>query len=136
MLGLKIIVHSLHHHREKSLDDLAKFLPEDRKKRIEDVLCNRTRAISILLEDIYQGHNISAVLRTCDNLGIQDVHIFQDVNKTPLSKGISLGSEKWISLHIKDSPIHGQGLFAKTDINSDTEPVSYTHLTLPTSDLV
>ncbi len=88
--------------KQLELDDLAKFLTEDRKKRIEDVLSNRTRAISILLEDIYQGHNISAVLRTCDNLGVQDVHIFQDVNKTPLSKGISLGSEKWISLHIKD----------------------------------
>ena len=58
--------------KQLKLNDLAKFLTEDRKKRIEYVLSNRTRAISVLLEDIYQYHNISAVLRTCDNLGIQD----------------------------------------------------------------
>ena len=84
-----------------SIKELSPFLTADRKKRIEEVLSYRTKGISILLEDIYQSHNISAVLRTCDNLGIQNLYIIQDLNRMVLSKNISLGSEKWITLNIK-----------------------------------
>ena len=84
------------------LEDLAKFVTEDRKKKIEHVLSSTVKGIIVVLDDIYQRHNISAVLRTCDNLGIQDVHVFKDNNKIDLSKGISLGPEKWVDLYIKD----------------------------------
>jgi tRNA (guanosine-2'-O-)-methyltransferase len=85
-----------------SIKELAPLLTTDRKSRIDKVLSQRTKGISILLEDIYQSHNISAVLRTCDNLGIQNIYIIQDYNKVILAKGVSLGSEKWITLKIKD----------------------------------
>ena len=77
-----------------SIKELAPLLTTDRKSRIDKVLSQRTKGISILLEDIYQSHNISAVLRTCDNLGIQNIYIIQDYNKVILAKGVSLGSEK------------------------------------------
>ena len=84
-----------------SIQQLAPLLTSGRKKRIDEVLSKRTKGICVLLEDIYQGHNISAVLRTCDTLGIQNIYIIQDSNKITLSKGISLGSEKWVTMEIK-----------------------------------
>ena len=84
-----------------STKNLEPLLTISRIKRIDKVLSKRTKGISVLLEDIYQGHNISAVLRTCDNLGIQNIYIIQDSNKIKLSKGVSLGSEKWVTLNIK-----------------------------------
>ncbi|MFL2631160.1 MAG: TrmH family RNA methyltransferase [Thermodesulfobacteriota bacterium] len=86
-----------------STKNLEPLLTISRIKRIDKVLSKRTKGISVLLEDIYQGHNISAVLRTCDNLGIQNIYIIQDSNKIKLSKGVSLGSEKWVTLNIKKS---------------------------------
>ena len=74
-----------------SIKNLEPLLTISRIKRIDKVLSKRTKGISVLLEDIYQGHNISAVLRTCDNLGIQNIYIVQDSNKINLSKGVSLG---------------------------------------------
>ena len=84
-----------------SIQQLAPLLTSNRKKRIDKVLSNRTKGICVLLEDIYQGHNISAVLRTCDNLGIQNIYIIQDSNEVTLSTGISVGSEQWVTMEIK-----------------------------------
>jgi tRNA (guanosine-2'-O-)-methyltransferase len=62
------------------------------------VLANRTRHIAIGLENIYQPHNASAVLRSCDCFGIQDVHIIENQNKYTFNPDVSLGSEKWLTL--------------------------------------
>lgn len=88
-----------------SINQLSSFLTKKRINRIEEVLSKRLKNISILLEDIHQGHNVSAVLRTCDNFGIQNVYIIEDSNKITLSKNISLGSEKWVTLNIKKNTV-------------------------------
>jgi tRNA (guanosine-2'-O-)-methyltransferase len=75
------------------------FVTEERKKRFEEVLKNRTRHIAIALEDIYQSHNASAVLRSCDCFGIQDVHIIENDNKYTINPDVALGSYKWLTLH-------------------------------------
>ena len=58
----------------------------------------RTRYATIVMEDIYQPNNASAVLRTCDCFGIQDVHIIENQNQYTLDTEVSLGSEKWLSI--------------------------------------
>uniref|UniRef100_UPI003217F338 TrmH family RNA methyltransferase n=1 Tax=uncultured Draconibacterium sp. TaxID=1573823 RepID=UPI003217F338 len=58
----------------------------------------RTRHITIALEDIYQSQNASAVLRTCDCFGIQDVHIIENRNEFQDNSEVSLGSSKWLNL--------------------------------------
>lgn len=78
---------------------LSGFVTEARLKRFEEVLVNRTRHISIGLENIYQPHNASAVLRSCDCFGIQDVHIIENTNKYTFNPDVSLGSEKWLTLN-------------------------------------
>ncbi len=65
------------------------------KRKIED----RTRYLTIVLEDIYQPHNASAVLRTSDCFGIQDVHIIENKNKYLLNPDVALGSSKWLNLN-------------------------------------
>ena len=84
------------------LNHLSQFVTEARKKRFEEVLQNRTRYITVALEDIYQTHNSSAVLRSCDCFGIQDVHIIENKNKYSFNPDVSLGSEKWLTLHRYD----------------------------------
>jgi tRNA (guanosine-2'-O-)-methyltransferase len=81
------------------LNHFSRFVTQERKKRFEEVLQNRTRHIAIALEDIYQPHNASAVLRSCDCFGIQDVHIIENENKYTVNPDVALGSYKWLSLH-------------------------------------
>jgi tRNA (guanosine-2'-O-)-methyltransferase len=78
-------------------DYLSGFVTEERKAKFEQVLRNRTRHLTIVLEDIYQPHNASAVLRSCDCFGIQDVHIVENRNKYTVNPDIALGSSKWLT---------------------------------------
>lgn len=80
------------------LQYLSGFVTEKRNLQFEKVLNNRTRYITVALEDIYQPHNASAVLRTCECFGIQDVHIIENKNKFNVEEGVAMGSSKWLSL--------------------------------------
>ncbi len=77
---------------------LRGFITEERWMKFKQVLAFRTRYITVVLEDIYQSQNASAVLRTCDLTGIQDVHIIENKNKYDLNPDVTLGSNKWISM--------------------------------------
>lgn len=78
---------------------LRDFITDDRWQTINEVLGKRTRHLTVVLEDIYQPHNASAVLRSCDCFGIQDVHVIENRNKFAPNKGITIGADKWISLY-------------------------------------
>src|SRR5687767_13632230 len=78
---------------------LSQFISENRKKKFDEVIRFRTRHITIALEDIYQPHNASAVLRSCDCFGIQDVHIIENRNAYTVNPDVALGSSKWLSLY-------------------------------------
>ena len=80
------------------LNHLMEFITPKRKALFEKVLHDRTRHITIVLEDIYQPHNASAILRTCDLTGIQDVHIIEDKNIYDVNPDVALGSSKWLNL--------------------------------------
>lgn len=75
------------------------FISPKRLKLINNNLRFRTRYMTIILEDIYQPHNASAILRTCDCLGIQDVHIIENHNQYRANPEISLGSDQWLSIY-------------------------------------
>jgi len=85
---------------------LSGFVTEARLKRFEEVLASRTKHIAIGLENIYQPHNASAVLRSCDCFGIQDVHIVENENKYTYNPDVSLGSEKWLTLNRYNDDTH------------------------------
>jgi len=74
------------------------FLTDNRRAKFEEVLQYRTRHITVVLEDIYQSQNASAVLRTCDLTGIQDVHIIENKYQYEINPDVALGSSKWLYL--------------------------------------
>ena len=77
---------------------LSGFVTKNRIQIFNQVLSDRTRYITVVLEDLYQPHNASAVLRTCDCFGIQDVHIIENRNKYTVNPDVALGSSKWLNL--------------------------------------
>ncbi|MDF1658257.1 MAG: RNA methyltransferase [Verrucomicrobiales bacterium] len=78
---------------------LADFVTEHKRDRIAEVLSERTRHFTVMLEDIYQPHNASACLRSCECLGVQDVHIVETRNEYRPNNEVSMGSSKWLTMH-------------------------------------
>lgn len=81
------------------LDFLTQFITDERKLRFEEVLSFRTRHVTVVLEDIFQPHNASAVLRSCDLRGIQDVHIVENNFQYDVNPDVVMGSNKWLNLY-------------------------------------
>ncbi|WP_421774821.1 TrmH family RNA methyltransferase [Gracilimonas sp.] len=80
-------------------EHLKDFATEARWEKIEEVVQQRTRHICVVVEDIYQPHNASAVLRSCDGFGIQDVHIIENSNTFDASTQVTIGADQWLTLH-------------------------------------
>jgi tRNA (guanosine-2'-O-)-methyltransferase len=83
---------------ELVISGLSKFVTDERLQLFHEVLENRTRYLTVVLEDIYQAQNASAVLRTAECFGIQDVHVIENKNKYNVNPDVALGSTKWINL--------------------------------------
>ncbi len=73
------------------------YLTDKRKVLFKKVLEDRTRHFAVVLEDIYQPHNASAVVRTADIFGIQDVHAIENKYTNKVSRHVAKGSQKWIT---------------------------------------
>ena len=72
----------------------------DNKRSLFDRLAPlRTRHIAVVLEDIYQSHNASAVLRSCDCFGVQDVHVVEKNNPFNPAGDVAVGSSKWVDYY-------------------------------------
>ena len=78
---------------------LSNFVSEKRLDRIEEILEQRTRYLTIVLEDIYQSQNANAVLRTCECFGVQDVHIIENRNQYNINPMVVQGADKWLTIH-------------------------------------
>jgi len=91
-------MHSLFFSMDALIQYLSEFSTPRRFQLFKDIAANRTRYITPVLEDIYQPQNASAVLRTCDCLGIQDVHIIEERNRYKLNPDVELGSAQWLNL--------------------------------------
>lgn len=85
--------------RAKLIEGLEQFVTDERKERLLSVLDNRTRHVTVVLEDLYQTQNISAVMRSCECYGIQDAYIVENRNTFEIHKDISMGADKWLTLH-------------------------------------
>ena len=81
------------------LEFLIQFITDERRQRFEEVLDYRTRHITVVLEDIFQPHNASAVFRSSDLRGIQDIHIVENNYDYDVNPDVVLGSTKWLNLY-------------------------------------
>ncbi|MBR8536071.1 RNA methyltransferase [Carboxylicivirga sediminis] len=84
---------------DKLLNFLEDFTLEERKQQLWDIANQRTRYTTVVLENIYQTQNASAVLRSCDCFGIQDVHIIENENTFNVNPQVVMGATKWLNLH-------------------------------------
>ncbi len=84
--------------RREFIAFLSEFILDRRVAQIHNVLDNRTRYITVVLEDIYQSQNASAVLRTCDCLGVQNVHVIEGKHSFQVNPQVVRGSSKWLTL--------------------------------------
>ncbi|SFS53014.1 tRNA (guanosine-2'-O-)-methyltransferase [Zhouia amylolytica] len=80
------------------LDYLETFLTEDRIRKFKEILSQRTRHFTVVTEDVYQMHNASAVIRSCDVFGIQDVHLVEKRFGKRLDSKIAMGAQKWVDI--------------------------------------
>ena len=85
--------------QQELIEHLSTFITDQRKKLFEENLQNRTDYLTVVLEDIYQSHNASAVLRSCDCFGVQNVHIIENRNNFSVNSNVALGASKWLSIH-------------------------------------
>ncbi len=84
---------------EKLLEFLNTFLTKERHQRFQTVLAQRTKHFAVAVEDVYQLHNTSAVMRSCDVFGIQDLHVIEERNSKRIDREIAMGAQKWVDVH-------------------------------------
>lgn len=98
----------------KFIEYLEQFVTNDRKELFKKVINNRTRHFTVAIEDIYQPHNASAVVRSCEIFGIQDVHVIENKYKFYASNQVAKGAQKWLDFKF----------YKKKDINNTLECIN------------
>ena len=86
-------------YKQALYEYLLEYVTENKQAKFEEILNNRTRALTVVLEDIFKSHNASAVLRTAECLGLQDVHVIEQDNSFNLNPYVLRGSGKWLTIH-------------------------------------
>ena len=73
----------------------------ERRERLLSVLNKRQPDLTVVLENVFDPHNISAVMRSCDAIGIMEIYVVNTltppINK--LGKRSSAGAKKWVEMH-------------------------------------
>lgn len=81
------------------LSYLSGYITSHKLALMEKILAKRTRYFTLILEDIYKPHNASAVLRTADCFGIQDVYIIEKDQEYKVNPYVARGAAQWIDIH-------------------------------------
>lgn len=77
---------------------LCQFVTEQRRNLIESRVAERTRHVTLVLQDVFHPHNVNAVLRTSDCLGLRDLHVIEGRYTYKSSQNISRGASKWVNV--------------------------------------
>lgn len=85
------------------LNFLENILTDNRKEKFLKVLKNRTNHFTIAVEDIFQMHNTSAVMRSCEVFGIQELNVIEQRYGKSIDKEIAMGAQKWVDINTYDS---------------------------------
>jgi tRNA (guanosine-2'-O-)-methyltransferase len=122
------------------VDTLSSFVSDARRSRIEEVLAGRTRTVTTVVEGIVNLGNVSAVMRTSEALGFQDLHVVTGEAQFKESKRTSIGAEKWLDVYDWPSPsacvsaLKDAGYrIVVTHLDDSARPISEFDFTLPTA---
>lgn len=81
------------------LEHLESFLSQRRRDLFQKVINQRTNHFTVATQDVYQLHNTSAVIRSCDVFGLQNIHVVEEVNKKKIDREIAMGAQKWVDIN-------------------------------------
>ena len=84
---------------EALIDHFLKCITDERKALFEELIQKRTKYLTVVLENIYQPLNASAVLRSCDCFGIQDVHVIENYNEFKPDREVAMGASNWLTVN-------------------------------------
>ena len=116
-------------------------ITEKRKERIDQVLARRQKDLTLVMDNIWDPHNVSAVLRSCDAFGVAGVNLYYTTAEWPdLGKKSSGSAKKWIDLprHIDAGEmitgLRSQGMqILRTGFSDMARPVMDFDFTRPTA---
>ena len=83
---------------KKLLSYLERFITEERKERFLEIIAQRTNHFTVAMEDVFQMHNTSAVVRTCEVFGVQQAHSIEGRFGKRLDAKIAMGAQKWVDV--------------------------------------
>ncbi len=89
----------------EQIEILSRKITQSRFEKMSRVASLRTRALTVVLEDIFQPHNAAAVLRNCDAFGLQEVHLIENKFRSRISNHVDMGVSKWQDVFKYTSPL-------------------------------
>ena len=91
---------------QKLLTYLEHFITDERKERFLEIISQRTNHFTVAMEDVFQMHNTSAVVRTCEVFGVQQAHSIEGRFGKRLDAKIAMGAQKWVDVFRYDDTQH------------------------------
>lgn len=85
-------------NNKKILQEFYNIISDSKKEMFDQIAAERTKHITVVMENIYQEHNASAVLRSCDCFGIQELHVIEKDNQYKVQRDIALGAGRWVDM--------------------------------------
>jgi tRNA (guanosine-2'-O-)-methyltransferase len=84
---------------EQVLTELYDIITPNKREMFDRIAADRTQFLTVVLENVFQEHNASAVLRSCDCFGIQELHVIEKDNQYKIQRDIALGAGRWVDLY-------------------------------------
>ena len=78
---------------------LEGFITENSREGFLRVLKNRTKHFTVAMEDVFQLHNTSAVMRSCEVFGIQELNVIEQKFGKRIDTEIAMGAQKWVDVN-------------------------------------
>jgi len=91
-------------YKKAFLTYLEEFITVSKLEKFDRIARNRTRYVTVVLEDIYQAHNASAVVRSCECFGIQDLYFIENQYEYCISPDVAMGAPKWLNINRYNEP--------------------------------
>ncbi len=86
----------------KILAAFYEIITPNKREMFDRIAADRTKHLTVVMENIYQEHNASAVLRSCDCFGLQDLHVIEKDNTYKIQRDIALGAGRWVDMYNYD----------------------------------
>lgn len=99
-INSSVLISELNEEQKQNLiDSLSAVINPQRQLLLQNVLSQRTRHLSVVLEDIYQAQNASAVIRSAECMGVQEIHIIENTHAYQINPAVVQGASKWMDIH-------------------------------------